>query len=302
MSRLIPLAIALTLSIGAASGITSVVVTQDAQGHSLETAAAEQRLFEATRALGGEREAWEAQRAEADETVDAAQEVLDASEGRVLDEAPRIALAEATENAKTLLAQADARIGMLDRGYRDVYFAAGDDRDAASVYEVARYAEDIELPDVVVDLSAEVEGVESAVLAWEAEQARIAAEAERARETERPQTSTPTPSAPPGPSESPEARVQRLMSALGISIPFVIQNTSCGGRSNVLGCYDPANDGVIILTPYLLTKDDAAVCRTISHEFRHYIQVRDLLGYDRSANVWDTGWMEADARAHERGC
>jgi hypothetical protein len=44
------------------------------------------------------------------------------------------------------------------------------------------------------------------------------------------------------------------------------------------------------------------MCRTISHEYRHFEQMRDFLGYDYSANAWDTNRLEADARAHERGC
>jgi hypothetical protein len=302
MNRLITLVLALTLAIGAASGVTTLVVTQDAQARSIETAAAEQRLSEATRSLGAERTAWEAQREDADETVAAAQDVLAASEGRVLDETPRTALSDVISDAKRKLAQADARIGMVDRAYRDVYWAEAE-RDAASIQAVVSYIGEIELPDVAVDLDAEVQAVENAVTAWEAEQARIAAEAERARQAEQAQNApknTGTGAAPSGPSESSQARVERLMRVLGISIPFVIQETSCGGKSNVLGCYN--NGGVIILTPYLMTKSDSAECKTISHEYRHYIQVRDMLGYDRATNSWDTGWMEADAKAHERGC
>lgn len=175
-------ALALVLTVAATTGYTTIIVTQDAEARAYEVAAAEERLAEATREYGAAREAWNLERESAAAALAAAQTVLDDSEGHVLDESPREALASVISNTKTMLAQADTRASLLNvnlkHAYEGVYRTANDGGDAAEIQEVVFAVESLtgEFPDVTVDLDAEIGAVQEAVAAWTAEQERLAAE------------------------------------------------------------------------------------------------------------------------------
>jgi len=298
-------AVSIALIVGSIASIGGVAYAQDSEAQAVSLSQAEAALHVAASDLGERRVAWNDKKAAIKAAIASAEGLLTSSEGHVLDETSRTALDAAVADAKAKLSQADARLDMVNRDYDQMW--SGIENTAAAVTAVAERIKTVELPKLDIDISTEVAAVEADVTAWETEQARIeaeriAAEKEAAEKAAR-EAAAAKPATPSRPGETQEQRIQRLMNALGISMSFEIRNsTGACGASDVLGCYETAGGATIVITPYGLTKSDSMLCRTISHEYRHYIQVRDMLGLNSATGQWDTNWMEADARAHERGC
>lgn len=236
------------------------------------------------------------------EEVDAARAVLADSDGKTLTEEEREALAAVVAEARVIIEAAERDLARSKAAHVDVLSVPSlSDLDLA--YAVETLASSPARTVIVIDTESHIEGVNEAVIAWEAEQARLAAEQAAAEEAARAaaaaaaQNRGSSSSSPSRPGETREQRVNRLVASLPFSFPGAVQYWNCASvHSQALACY---KDGVIYMTPRGLSRSDCSVRGSLAHEWRHWWQHQNGK-FELSADgtrYLNAEWLEADARA-----
>lgn len=240
----------------------------------------------------------------AEDELAAAEKVLADSEGKTLGAEERDALTVAVEDAQALVKKAEEALAESKSAHVEV-FAVETYADLDLAAAVETLSASPAMTTIDLDLDSAVEAVNEAVTAWEAEQARIAAEKAAAEEAARAAAAAAaqsrggsgSSSSPSRPGESREQRVARIAASLPFSLPGAVQFWDCASvHSQALACY---KDGTIYLTPRGLDRPDCRVRESIAHEYRHYwqhVNGKFQLTPDGSAYL-NAEWLEADARA-----
>lgn len=186
-------------------------------------------------------------------------------------------------------------------------------RATALVSAISAWQAEVDAEKVRLEAAKQAEEARKAAAAAKAQEEAAAAkqkaaEAVPSTDTGRPTASNPqgtqaAPAAQPAPTETSQARVNRIAASLGfINIPVVIQD-GCAQFSNAIGCY--AFDGTIHITSYGLTKSDCTLRVAIAHEWKHSQQdVNGQIQFDANGNITNRDWLEADAGAfgYAHGC
>lgn len=237
----------------------------------------------------------------AEDNLAAAEKVLAESEGKTLTSEERDALTAAVEDAQALVEKAAEALAESKAVHLSV-FAVETYADLDLAAAVETLSESPAMTTIDLSLNSAVEAVNEAVVAWEAEQARIAAEKAAAEEAARAAAAAAaqnrgSSSSPSRPGETREQRVARIAASLPFSLPGAVQFWDCASvHAQALACY---KDGTIYITPRGLDRPDCRVRESIAHEYRHWWQHQNgkfQLTPDGSAYL-NAEWLEADARA-----